>query len=129
MPRAKSALSRTIVLSLVLLFLSAPPANAGEPWWYRACQIAHAGAQGADGYTTGLARGSGKGVETNPFLGHFNNPIVFGTVKAGMAASSIIIVDEVAKSKKAKVWGAILNCGLASTFYKISYNNYKVYQK
>ena len=57
---------------------------------------------GTDMATTQHCLGAGNCRETNPALMRFSDPIVFGTVKAGVGTGGILLVDKYAKSNDGK---------------------------
>lgn len=122
-------MKNTIILTTLLLLL-AQEASAAPRWvrWvYRASQVMAAGGHGADLFSTGRCLGTGKGIETNPLLKRVEDPILFGTTKASIAAGSLIAVDLVAeKSTKNMLLGSLTNFAVGSSMYIISEHNMRV---
>lgn len=116
---------------ITLLILSYTTSADASPrwvkWLYRSSQIVAAGGHGADLYSTGRCLSSRKGIETNPLLKKIDDPILFGTTKATVAAGSLIIVDKVAeRDTKHMVWGSILNFTVGSVLYGVAEHNVRV---
>lgn len=108
-----------LILALLLVLVPAQ-SWAGEPWWYRASQIAAGAGHGSDLATSEYAFGAHKGVETNPALGRFTtNPFAFGVTKAGIGTAGIIAVDHIPNRKL----GAIVNFVTAGFFFTIAASN------
>lgn len=111
---------KKLILIMVFALANTGCATTSAPWYYRACQIAAAGAHGADLATSEYAFGKGLGRETNHLLEPFqNDPVKFGVGKGVIASAGLVAVDEIPNRKV----GAIANCATAVAYGFIVKNN------
>lgn len=115
----KNSMLKLLVAAMLFLFVPSQ-LMAGEPWWYRASQLAAGAAHGADLATTEYCLGAATCRETNAALIRFsNNPLKFGVFKAGIATAGLIATDKIANRKL----GAIVNYAVAGFFFTIAARN------
>jgi hypothetical protein len=83
---------------------------------------------GADLATTQHCLGSGSCRETNPALMRFSDPLLFGTVKAGVGTGGILLVDRYAKADNGKHLkkATLLNFGQGIGFMFIARHNSRI---
>lgn len=94
---------------------------------YKLSIVVAAAGHGADLATTEHCLGAGTCRETNPALMRFENPAVFGVVKAGVGTGGILLVHRYAEtSDKAKKKATLINFAQGIGFGLIAHHNNNV---
>lgn len=96
---------------------------------YKTSLVLNVAAHGADLATTEYCLGAKKCVEMNAALARFEQPAVFGSVKMGVAAGSMLLAHKIygdGTSRKRR-WASIaFNFASASAFFTIAAHNARV---
>lgn len=113
---------RVLGLTIGVLVLARP--SAGQDGWFRASLVAAVAGHGADLASTEYCLGAGRCQEGNPGLARFRSPVVFGVVKMGIAAGSL--VGTVRLHETHPRLAQAINWGIAGGFLAIGIRNGRV---